>query len=344
MYTFEEVFSFDHLKQSALECLKGVRWKQSSQMFEINLLQWLSTLHKELLEGTYKSKGFTNFTISERGKLRNISSVHISERCVQKCLVTYALRPLIVPRLIHDNCATVKGRGTDFAIKRLREHLRYHLARYGRAGGILTMDYHNYFASIPHVSIIAKVAPLISDNRLLNLLAYFIECFPGSYGLGLGSEISQLCAVYYCNNVDHYFKDKVGVHGYGRYMDDSYLICADLDKLKQYRDLFIEVSRSEGLEVNETVTQITPFDGGHFTYLKKRIFITDDNKIIMRLARKNITRRRRSIVKQNGLIAQGKMTPAEQHQSFVSWRGYANNYASYNSANNLESMLYCNLC
>ena len=336
---FEEVFSFDHLMLCAKECLRGVTWKQSAQMFEINLLQWVATLHRDLMDGSYKSRGFHNFTLCERGKRREISSVHISERCVQKCLVKYALRPVIVPRLIYDNSATLEGRGTEFAIKRLREHLRWHLARYGRAGGILTVDYHNYFGSIDHDILLRMLRPLVKDDRVFSLARYFIRCFPGRVGLGLGSEISQICAVLYPNRLDHYMKDRLRVHGYARYMDDSYVIHADLGELRRFLMVIREQSRALGLVLNESRTQITRFDGGHFVYLKKRIFITAENRIVMRLMPKNITNRRRGIKKQSGLVASGCMTQEAKRQSFNAWRGYAKKYDCYTSVRHSEAML-----
>jgi len=338
--TFEEVFSFEHLLDCARECLTGVRWKQSAQMFEINLLQWVSSLHKELLAGTYRSKGFNHFSICERGKRREISSVHISERCVQKCLVQYALKPVIIPRVIYDNAATIEGRGTEFAVKRLREHLRWHLARYGRAGGILTVDYHNYFGSIVHNRLLQMLRPLIDDDRVFALAEYFIRCFPGDVGLGLGSEISQVCAVFYPNPLDHYMKDYLRVHGYARYMDDSYAISEDLDALREYRAAIIRLSADLGLQLNEKMTQITRFDSSGFIYLKKRVFITEEHRIVMRLTPKNITQRRRAIVKQNAMIEDGRMTPTAQRQSFTSWRGYAEKYDSHRSVERLEGKLH----
>lgn len=337
--TFEEVFSIEHLLICAQECLSGVTWKQSAQMFEINLLQWVAGLHRDLMNGAYRSRGFNNFTICERGKRREISSVHISERCVQKCLVKYALKLAIVPRLIYDNAATIEGRGTEFAIKRLREHLRWHVARYGRVGGILTVDYHNYFGSIDHDRLLQMLRLIIDDDRIFNLVVYFVRCFPGDFGLGLGSEISQICAVYYPNSLDHYMKDTLQIHGYARYMDDSYTISPDLDALREYRDVIVQKSAELGLQLNEKRTQITRFDGGSFVYLKKRVFITEENRIVMRLVPKNITQRRRGIKKQNLLIAEGRMTPESRQQSFNSWRGYAEKYDSHTSVMRLESML-----
>ena len=338
-FSYEEVFSFEHLSACARECLKGVTWKQSTQMFELNLLQWVASLHRDLLRGAYKSRGFNSFTISERGKTRQILSVHISERVVQKCLVTYCLKPLIIPRIITDNAATIEGRGTEYALKRLREHLRYHVARYGRAGGILCVDYHNYFGSINHALLIAMLRDIIKDDRLFEITVYFISCFPGDCGLGLGSEISQICAVFYPNRIDHYMKDRLRVHGYARYMDDSYAISDKISDLREYENAIKRMSLEQGLTLNEKVTHIARFDTDSFEYLKKRVFITEDGRIVMRLTPKNITQRRRAIKKHIAMTEKGLMTEDSRQQSFTSWKGYAEKYDSHNTILNMSGLM-----
>ena len=189
------------------------------------------------------------------------------------------------------------------------------------------------------VRLLFMLRQIIDDDRIFSLTVYFIRCFPGDFGLGLGSEISQISAVYYPNSIDHYMKDTLQVHGYARYMDDSYAISESLDKLREYRDIIAQKSAEQGLQLNDKMTQITRFDGGSFVYLKKRVFITEDNRIVMRLTPKNITQRRRGIKKQNILIAEGRMTPESRQQSFNSWRGYAEKYDSHTSVMRLETML-----
>lgn len=324
MLTFEEVFSFDNLLASAEECCNGVRWKASTQNFEAKMLMWVSNLHKQLMSGKYKSRGFTRFTICERGKVRHIQSVHISERCVQKCLVRYCLRPLVIPKLISDTYATLPGKGTEAALSRLKEHLRWYYARYGREGCILTMDYHDYFASIPHDSLISMYSRLGMDERLLGIVSYFVGCFDGDFGLGLGSEISQISAVFYTNPIDHLAKDRLGIHCYGRYMDDSYLI-ADRSTCEAALDAITAMSADMGLQLNTKATRITPLNQG-FRYLKKRIMITETGRIVMRLQRDNIRRERQRVVKNELMVAAGKMSRESADQSWQSWRSYATRY------------------
>ena len=65
---YDDVISFEALMQAGNECRKGVMWKSSTQMFKINQIRWAAQLHEQSQSGTYRSKGFTNFMIIERGK------------------------------------------------------------------------------------------------------------------------------------------------------------------------------------------------------------------------------------------------------------------------------------
>lgn len=83
---FEKVFSFDNLYMAFRKCCLGVGWKASTQRFKANALQNVNDLFRSLQNDKYKSRGFYEFDIVERGKERHIKSVHISERVVQRCL------------------------------------------------------------------------------------------------------------------------------------------------------------------------------------------------------------------------------------------------------------------
>lgn len=336
---YKEVFSFHNISDSAKKCTKNVLWKASVQMFTINRLQWCANLYKQLEEHTYKSKGFCKFYIHERGKTRFIQSVHISERAVQKTLNNYGLKPVIERKLIYDNGASREGKGTQFAINELRQHLATHYRKYRKQGGILLIDIHDYFNSIPHEKLKAMLRKAIKDDDLYNQAVYFIDCFDGDVGIGLGSEICQVCAIYYPNAIDHYIKERLHIKGYGRYMDDIYLIHYDIEYLKKCRDKIIKMLSELDLTVNPK-THITRFNKGNFVYLKRRFSIFDTGKIITRLLRKNTTKRRQLLKKHRKLLDSGKADIGSIHQSYQAWRGYALKWDSRQTVRNMDKLYY----
>lgn len=338
MINYDDVISFPALMDAADGCSKGVCWKSSTQTFKLNQARWAADLHSSLQAGTYKSRGFNYFTITERGKTRNIQSVHISERCVQKSLCKNALWPIIGPKLIYDNSASQSGKGTGLALDRLCRHLWQHYQKHGRTGGILLMDYSNYFGSIDHRILLQMLRDVIEDDRIYNLTKHFIDCFDGDVGLGLGSEVSQVCATFYPNKIDHYIKERLHIKGYARYMDDSYIINQDIDYLKYCLEEVRRMSADIGLKLNDKRTQIVKLDGGHFEYLKKRIHMTETGKVVMRLTRENISKRRRLLKKQKQMLDEGRIDFASIRQSYQSWRGYADQYDTFQTVRNMDRL------
>lgn len=64
---------------------RNVGWKCSVQTFMNEALSNVAKLTEELKNRKFKITHKYNFTTYERGKLRNIHSVHIRERVVQRC-------------------------------------------------------------------------------------------------------------------------------------------------------------------------------------------------------------------------------------------------------------------
>ena len=147
---FEAVFSYDNMYDAYKQTRKGVLWKSSVQTYKANALANVYKTRVELLSGRYKSRGFTEFDLVERGKPRHIKSVHISERVVQRCLCDNCLTPLLSSSFIHDNGASLKGKGIDFALDRLERHLHEHYRRHGTEGYALLFDFSKYFDTARH--------------------------------------------------------------------------------------------------------------------------------------------------------------------------------------------------
>lgn len=316
---FENIASYEALFEAAQTASKGVSWKASVQRYLLNILVNTHNMRTDLTSGKDVRKGFICFDINERGKVRHIRSVHFSERVAQKSLCKNVLMPALSHYLIMDNGASQKGKGTKFAIDRLVEHLRWHYRRYGKEGYILLIDFKSYFDNINHDKVKEYYRKYFKDVRILKLTDSFVDAF-GDKGLGLGSETSQIHAVCYPNEIDHFIKDQCGVKCYGRYMDDSYIISESkeflielLNKLKEkYADLDITVSPKK--------TFIADLKHG-FTFLKTRFFITDTGKIVRRPCPIAITRERRKIKRQLELHKKGLLPAKDILASFTSWSG-----------------------
>lgn len=172
-YTFENVFSYENLYKAYLECRKGVAWKRSTQACISMAPLVVARLHKALMSGKFKSKGFYEFNIFERGKERHIKSVTIEERIVQRCLCDNALVPLLSRTFIYDNGASLKHKGYTFSQNRCEKHLRDHYHKYGNEGYVLVFDFSKFFDNISHRVAKEILREHIADARILKLTEHF---------------------------------------------------------------------------------------------------------------------------------------------------------------------------
>lgn len=321
---YEKVFSYEHLYQAYKKSKQNVSWKGSVQKHIIEDSLAVYAIYKKLKNGTFKTKGFFEFDIHERGKDRHIKSVTFSERVVQRCLCDNALVPVIKKSLIYDNSATLQFRGYHFAMKRLIKFLHQHYNQYKNNGYVLLFDFKKYFDNIPHAICKQQLKKYFSDNRIINLTEHFIDAFSTDKGLGLGSQISQIFAVAAANKLDHYIKQELHIKAYGRYMDDGYLIHNDKTKLQQCLTCLKIICKKLGIILNTKKTQIIKLGHG-FTYLKTRIFITPFGKIIKKPPHKVISKERKKLK----TFALKNFNVYDAYVSWQSWRSYMLNFNNW---------------
>jgi len=345
--TFEEVFSFGNLCKAGKKCCDGVRWKTSTINFENNLLSECNKIQKDLFNHTRNFKGFHSFVTIEHGKARQIDALPIAERTAQKCLCSNLLTKAYSRSFIYDNAASLENKGMDFAIKRLRGHLQHHFRVYGTEGGIYQFDFKGYFRSLPHDEIKKRARQKIKDDRIYELLCEYIDDFKLMQGfdadsdcmrgVGLGSEISQIIALDYANPIDHYIKDVRRIKGYGRYMDDGYIISHDLNELEDIKKSLYRIADELGIQMSDKKNVITPFKHHSFTFLKMRFSLNDNGKVTNKLGRVSIRSIRRKLDIFRTWVDTGRMLPEDAFQFYQSWRAHARRCNSYHTLRAMDA-------
>jgi len=341
---FSEAISTDNLYQAMKEARKGVYWKASTQRYNMNFLRNILQTHKALQEGKDVRKGFIEFKIVERGKQRHIRSVHFSERVVQKSLCTNVLIPHLVRSLIHDNGASVTGKGIHFAINRLKRHLRQHFKQHGKDGYVLLIDFKGYFEHILHEPLRDIYDKAFGeDKKLVELAMLFVYAF-GERGLGLGSEVSQINAITYSSGNDHHIKEVLRCKHYGRYMDDSYFLCETKEQAQRILDVMLERYAALGIQTSPRKTSIVKISRG-FSFLKTHFSLEDTGRIVVRPGRVGIVRQRRKLKKFKKFLDSGQMALHSICNSYMSWRGYVQYFKSRKTVHNMDALykrlLYC---
>ncbi len=336
---YDEVFSYEKLYDAFYLCEKGVRWKGSVQTYEATLPLNTLTIYNLLKERKFKPMGFLEFDLCERGKMRHIRALKIAERCIQRTLCDNYLSPLLEPQLIYDNGASIKGKGIDFSINRLKCQLaKYYRKYHTNEGYVFQYDFSSYFDNIDHQILLTQLEPLLPDKEIFQVVKQMIKCF-GQKGLGLGSQVSQIAAIFYPTLLDKIFKEKLKRKGYIRYMDDGIVICHTLDEVKQCQQELEKISAKLNITLNKkkiTVSKISKT----FIFLKKRIRVTNTGKIIVRIGRDAVIRARRRLKK----LARKAINPAQKfslpdfYQCYKCWAGCAKRYQNYYIVQNFRKL------
>ena len=318
--TIEELTTLEKLNNAFYQCAKVSHWKESTQQYKSSLLIRNIKLQEELRNGTYKVSPTIDFTINERGKIRDINAPAVRDRIIQKILCQEILIPQLSKPLIYDNYASLKNRGTSFARKRIDVMLRKYIRQYGDNGYILQIDIRKYFESIDHDVLKEMVHGRIKEsNEIMDLIDYVIDTSSkNGKGLNLGAEAPQIFAIYYLSGIDNYVKTVKGVKFYGRYMDDIFVLSNSKKELKQLLyEIELQLDRIR-LEVNKRKTHITTLKHG-FTFMQIKYNVSN-GKVVKRPTRKKITRERRRLKKYKKKYDTGGMSLLDIQNAYKSWR------------------------
>ncbi len=316
---YEKIYDFDNLYRAFRLARRGKRWKTATAKFEVNLLENLLRLNRELQDKTYELSEYYTFKVYEP-KERDIMSNSFRDKIVQRSLCDNVLEVLLKKNFIYDNYASQSGKGTDFGLNRLDKFMHSYYRRYGADGWVLKCDIRKYFYRIPHNYLKRILETYIPDKDVWWLLEYIIDS-TDSPGIPIGNQSSQLFAILALSPLDHFIKERLGVKYYGRYMDDFYLIHHDKEYLKQCKKDIAMFLAPTGMELNEK-TQIFPLKNG-IDFLGFHIYLTETGKTIWKIRRVSKNNMSRKLKKFRKLLDKGLITKESIHQSYQSWRGHA---------------------
>lgn len=299
------------LYESFLRAKRGSSWKPSVQKYELNLLQELSQLQKDLSDiDNLKFDKQTEFLIHERGKVRKITSETTRDRVIKHALCDEYLIPNIRKYLVYDNGAGLERKGIDFTRRRLVTHLtKFYKENKSNDGYILLLDFKKFYDNIDHNLLRDIFREYVDDDYALNLLDSIIsnselhleselEVYDSlnlvsghvriQKHLNIGDQVSQVAGLLYPTKFDNYVKIVKGVKYYGRYMDDSYVIHTDKSYLVSlFRDLQ-EYVKTCGIILNTDKCHIAKLSDT-WTYLQTKYTLTDTGKVVRRISSKRLS-------------------------------------------------------
>lgn len=114
MDEWERIIDFESLYKAHRKARLSKRYKKEVVEFENNLSENLWKLHYDLKYGKYEVGGYHSFMIYDP-KEREIQAISYMDRVVQHSLCDNYLIPLLEKKLIYDNVACRKGKGSSLA-------------------------------------------------------------------------------------------------------------------------------------------------------------------------------------------------------------------------------------
>lgn len=337
-YNFEQMFTYEYWVDALDSCKVDTIWKSSVQSYCFAPLYNIGLAMGKLKNSeTPYEINLKRMIIYERGKKRFIEPVLMKKRHCEHTFCDKIFVPLMRSHLIHDNGASLSGKGTDFTRRRVLRLLQREVRKHGDSFYVWKFDFKSFFESIRYDSVERMLRKYFSDERIIKFIMDSIQEYSFGniklekdpvakaekqqlldsglgHGLCLGSQVSQNVAIMIPNELDHFIKDKCGFKEYVRYMDDGIVFSNDKSKLLKLYNECKMICEKLGLKFNEKKTQIVKITRG-FTFLKTK-YCVKGHQIIRRPVSNSIKRCRRKLKKFKNKVENGEMTMKNVLDSF----------------------------
>ena len=357
--TYEEILSdANNLYRAYKASVKGSKWKETTQKFMMNFLRYIFSIQEDLLNRTLENGPVEEFSLSERGRVRPISSIRIRDRIVRHALCDEILLPEVKKHIIYDNGASIKGRGISHQRERFEVHLRRYYKQYGNEGWILFGDFSKFYDNIIHEIAKRELLKLFDDDEFIDWLLTLIfdgfkidvsymtdeeyaNCMTETFNkldygeipkeqltgekwmeksVNIGDQLSQVIGIYYPYRIDNYVKYVRSQKFYGRYMDDWYIMNLSKEELVDLLEHIRVIAKELGIHINEKKTRIVKISST-YKFLQVKYTLTKDGKIVKRINPDRVTTMRRKLKKLAIKVANGEIPYENIENMFRGWMG-----------------------
>lgn len=349
----------NNLYRAYLETIKSSKWKETTQKFALDYLRNLVKIQDDLELQTYQSKKGHEFLLSERGKIRPVTTLHTRDQVIRHVLCDDILIPGIRPKLIYDNGAALKRKGIDFARKRMEAHLhKIYIEKgtnevYGLFG-----DFSKFYDNVHHEIAKSQILNIFEQDIYLEWLlekvfenfqvdvSYMTEeefatCMSDIFNkieyrklpkslqtgekmmeksLNIGDQFSLIVGLLYPSEIDTYVKTIRKMKYYGRYNDDFYVFSDSKEELLDILHGILKICDSLHLHLNLKKTKIRKLNQP-FRYLQIRYRLTETGEVEKQINPKRIYAMQRKLKKLQTKILQGDLPYSAAEETFKSWMG-----------------------
>ncbi len=291
-YLYQNIYKLKNIEAAYNEVCKNTKNKRKVYNYKQYKCIYISRVYNILKNKEYSVGKYNIFYITDP-KPRRIVSQGIQDKIVNHLVSRQILYPALLPCLIEENVASRKNKGTREGLRLFQEFHRKCNVKY-KNYYILKCDISKFFASINKDILKEKLKKKIKDKDALKIVFDIIDSEEN--GLGIGNMTSQILAIFYLNDFDHFVKEKLHIKYYVRYQDDFLLFHKSKDYLKYCLEEIRKFLNKEDLRLNN----------------KTRLYNNNNNFIFLgrnkygRYARYRTIKKRLKIKKiyyENGLIS-----------------------------------------
>ena len=227
-YLYQNLYKFENIKSAFNEVCKNTKNKKKVTRFKEYKCIYISRIYDILQTKTYKPGPYNVFTIYEPKK-RRIVSQNMQDKVINHLVARHILYPALLPCLLDVNVASRKELGTSEGIRLAMNFHRVCKVKY-KTYYILKCDISKFFASINHDILKEKLRKRIKDKDALKIVFDIIDI--EETGLSIGAMTSQILAIFYLNDMDHFIKETLKIKYFLRYQDDFLLFHPSKQYLK----------------------------------------------------------------------------------------------------------------
>lgn len=225
---YDNTYKFENILESYDEVCRNTKNKRKVRNYKEYKCIYISRIYNTLVNKSYIVGPYNIFTIYEP-KERRIVSQSMHDKVINHLVSRQILYPALLPCLLDCNVASRKDMGTEKGIEFAKNFHRICKIKYSKYY-ILKCDISKFFASIDHDRLKHKLERRIKDKDALNIIFSIIDS--DENGLSIGNMTSQILAIFYLNDMDHFIKETLKIKYYVRYQDDFLLFHYSKDYLK----------------------------------------------------------------------------------------------------------------
>lgn len=225
---YNSICDYNNILNSYNEVCKNTRNERRVANLKEYKSIYISRIYDILKNKQYTVGPYNKFIIYEP-KERLIVSQNVQDKIVNHLVARYILYPALLPCLLDINVASGKNMGTSKGLELARNFHQKCKIKYQNYY-VLKCDISKFFANIDHDILKEKLLRRIKDKDALKIVFDIIDS--NEEGLFIGSMTSQILAIFYLNDMDHFIKENLKIKHYVRYQDDFLLFHESKDYLK----------------------------------------------------------------------------------------------------------------